>query len=124
MSGQRPTQVNATMPSGETGLERNRNSAAAVPSGSTVLSGVRARARALLAGAPADGDGSVRLSEAECRSLLAGIVPFGPAIRRGGRRRGPGRRPGRSKYPVVCKLLDPAVLHKTELGLVRRAVIG
>ena len=31
--------------------------------------------------------------------------------------------PGPSKYPVVCKLLDPAVLHKTEFGLVRRAVM-
>ena len=110
MSGQLPTQVNATTSADST-----------AHSGDTVLSGVRARARALLAVGPADGDGSVRLSEAECRSLLAGIVPFGPAIPAAGADEALAAARV-VKYPVVCKLLDPAVLHKTELGLVRRAV--
>jgi acyl-CoA synthetase (NDP forming) len=117
MSGQRPTQVSApvpgeTVPSGEP-----------VPSGDSAFSGVRARARALLAGGPAGdaGDGSVRLSEAECRSLLAGAAPFGPATAAAGvdEALAAARLTG---YPVAVKLLDPAVLHKTEFGLVRRAV--
>jgi acyl-CoA synthetase (NDP forming) len=100
-----------------------------------VLSGIRARARALLAGpvpsaegtGPADGagdgDGSVRLGEAECRSLLAGIAPFGPAVPAAGvaGALAAAREVG---YPVVCKLLDPGVLHKTEFGLVRGALTG
>jgi acyl-CoA synthetase (NDP forming) len=109
MSGQLPTQVNVT-----------------TSADSTAFSGVRARARALLAGGPADGEGegegSVRLSEAECRSLLADIVPFGPAIPAAGADEALAAARA-VNYPVVCKLLDPAVLHKTELGLVRRALM-
>ncbi len=75
----------------------------------------------MLAGGPADG-GGVRLSEAECRSLLAGIVPFGPAVAAAGVEEALAAARA-VKYPVVCKLLDPAVLHKTEFGLVRRAVM-
>jgi acyl-CoA synthetase (NDP forming) len=99
------------------------------------LSGIRAKAQALLAGAgngdhdgsnaadgsDAGGDGGVRLGEAECRSLLAGVISFGPAIQAAGGAE--AREAARAvKYPVVCKLLDPAVLHKTEFGLVRRDV--
>jgi acetate---CoA ligase (ADP-forming) len=100
MSGQRPTRVD-----------------------DTVLSGVRARARALLASGPAggDGDGGVRLGEAGCRSLLAGVVPFGQAIAAAGADEALAAARAVT-YPVVVKLLDPAVLHKTEFGLVRRAV--
>jgi acyl-CoA synthetase (NDP forming) len=81
--------------------------------------------RALLArdhaDADAEADGGVRLGEAECRSLLAGAVPFGPATEVTGV--DAALAAARAiKYPVVCKLLDPAVLHKTEFGLVRRAV--
>ena len=138
MSGQRPTRANAAvagagltgaglpsagLPSaglpddglpGDTGLPGG----AAAPGAATAR--VRARAQALLAGA---GDGGVRLGEAECRSLLAGIVPFGPAVAAAGVEEAlaAARAIG---YPVVCKLLDPAVLHKTEFGLVSGPVTG
>ena len=124
MSGQRPPRVNAPLPSSDTAPADSTLSAEdTVTAAGALLAGVRARAQALLAGGPAGGDGSVRLGEAECRSLLAGVVPFGPAIAAAGvdEALGAARAIG---YPVVCKLLDPAVLHKTELGLVRGAVAG
>jgi len=123
MSGQRPTQVNAPTFAGGTGLSSD-----AGLSSETALSGVRARARALLADGAADGTGhgtgddGVRLGEAECRSLLADVVPFGPAVTAAGVEEALAAAQA-VKYPVVCKLLDPAVLHKTEFGLVRRAVM-
>jgi acyl-CoA synthetase (NDP forming) len=119
MSGQRPAQVNAPMFTGDTGLSDD-----AVLSSETALSGVRARARALLADGTghSTGDDGVRLGEAECRSLLADVVPFGPAVTAAGVEEALAAAQA-VKYPVVCKLLDPAVLHKTEFGLVRRAVM-
>lgn len=124
MSGQRPTQVNPTMFTGQDGLSGD-----AALSSETALSGVRARVRARLADGAADGTGTgpgddgVRLGEAECRSLLADVVPFGPAVTAATVEEALAAAPA-VKYPVVCKLLDPAVLHKTEFGLVRRAVMG
>jgi acyl-CoA synthetase (NDP forming) len=100
---------------GDTGLSDD-----AVLSSETALSGVRARVRALLA--DGTGDDGVRLGEAECRSLLADVVPFGPAVTAAGVEEALAAAQA-VKYPVVCKLLDPAVLHKTEFGLVRRAVM-
>jgi acetate---CoA ligase (ADP-forming) len=87
--------------------------------GADALAAVRARVRALLGSVPADG--SVSLGEDECRSLLAGIAPFGPAaaVADAAGAVAAARATG---YPVVVKLLDPSVLHKTELGLVRRGI--
>jgi acyl-CoA synthetase (NDP forming) len=102
MSGQRSIQVN-----------------------STVLSGIRARVQELLAGERAGangaGEGGVQLGEGECRSLLADLAPFGTAVPAAGATEAvaAARATG---YPVVCKLLDPGVLHKTELSLVRRGI--
>ena len=125
MSGQRPTQVNAPMFTGDTGLAND-----AVLSSETALSGVRARVRALLADGAADGTGhgtghgtgddGVRLGEAECRSLLADVVPFGPAVTAAGVEEALAAAQA-VKYPVVCKLLDPTVLHKTEFGFMARS---
>src|ERR1700761_8352888 len=99
MSGQRPTRANAA-PSGRAGLPGGE-----APRGGAGVSRVRARVQALLAGAGAGG-GGVRLGEAECRSLLAGVVPFGPAAEAAGADEAlaAARAIG---YPVMCKLLDP-----------------
>jgi acetate---CoA ligase (ADP-forming) len=93
-----------------------------------VLAGIRASAQALLAsgtgdGSASDNNGGVALNEGQCRSLLAGAVPFGLATPVAGvtEALAAARATG---YPVVCKLLDPAVVHKTELGLVRRGIAG
>jgi acyl-CoA synthetase (NDP forming) len=78
---------------------------------------IRARTRALL---DAEGE-SVALSEGSCRALFEGIVPFGPAVEAAGA--GEAVQAASAMcYPVVCKVLDPAVAHKTELGLVRRGI--
>jgi acyl-CoA synthetase (NDP forming) len=105
-----------------------------------VLAGIRARAQAMLGSASdssaadssasnssasdssaADGNHGVALNEGQCRPLLAGAVPFGRATAVAGvtEARAAAQATG---YPVVCKLLDPAVVHKTELGLVRRGI--
>src|SRR6266700_2478712 len=84
--------------------------------------GIRARAQALLASGANDGnDGSVGLNEGQCRPLLAGAVPFGLATPVAGVTEALAAAQV-TGYPVVCKLLDPAVVHKTELGPVRRAI--
>jgi acetate---CoA ligase (ADP-forming) len=109
--------------------------------GAGALSAVRARVRALLAAAAGDdgadgtassgadgtassgADRSVSLGEAQCRALLAGLAPFGPVAEAAG----PAEAVAAAQvtgYPVVLKLLDPSVLHKTELGLVRTGIAG
>ena len=77
---------------------------------------IAATARGLLSGAP-----ELSLAEGACRSLLADVVPFGTAIEAAGV---PDALAAADEtgYPVVCKLLDPAVPHKTEFGLVRAGI--
>jgi acetate---CoA ligase (ADP-forming) len=91
----------------------------ATHSGSGSFPGIRAGAQALLANNH-DGTG-VQLNEGACRSLLTRVVPFGPATPAAGvaEALAAARAIG---YPVVCKLLDPVVMHKTELGLVHLGI--
>ncbi len=77
---------------------------------------IAATARALLSGAP-----ELSLAESACRSLLAGVVPFGTTIEAAGVTEALVAA-AETGYPVVCKLLDPAVPHKTEFGLVRAGI--
>jgi acetate---CoA ligase (ADP-forming) len=79
---------------------------------------IAATARALLSDAP-----EVSLAESAGRSLLAGVVPFGTAIEAAGVTDALAAA-AETGYPVVCKLLDPAVPHKTEFDLVRTSIAG
>jgi acyl-CoA synthetase (NDP forming) len=83
----------------------------------TAFTEVRARAQALLSA----GGGTAELGEGSCRLLLEGIVPFGQAVEAGTAAEAVAA-VRTINYPVVCKLLDPAVMHKTELGLVHSGI--
>ena len=58
-----------------------------------------------------------RLGEAELRELLGSLIDFGPAVSCSDVS-GAVRAAETLGFPVVLKLLEPGVLHKTELGLV------
>jgi acyl-CoA synthetase (NDP forming) len=58
-----------------------------------------------------------RLGEAELRELLAELIDFGPAVNCSDVS-GAVQAAETLGFPVVLKLLEPGVLHKTELGLV------
>jgi acyl-CoA synthetase (NDP forming) len=58
-----------------------------------------------------------RLGEAELRELLGDLIDFGPAVSCSDVS-GAVRAAETLGFPVVLKLLEPGVLHKTELGLV------
>jgi acyl-CoA synthetase (NDP forming) len=82
---------------------------------------ITATARALLSAA--SGAPELSLTESACRALLAGVVPFGTAIEVAGVTAALAAAE-ETGYPVVCKLLDPAVPHKTEFRLVRAGIAG
>ena len=61
---------------------------------------------------------NTRLGEAELRELLGDLIEFGPAISCSDVSEAV-RAAETLGFPVVLKLLEPGVLHKTELGLVQ-----
>jgi acyl-CoA synthetase (NDP forming) len=64
-----------------------------------------------------------RLGEAELRDLLGDLIDFGPAISCGDVS-GAVRAAETIGFPVVLKLLEPGVLHKSELGLVEVGLVS
>ncbi|MGH3201234.1 MAG: acetate--CoA ligase family protein [Streptosporangiaceae bacterium] len=64
-----------------------------------------------------------RLGEAELRELLGELIDFGPATSCSDVS-GAVRAAEALGFPVVLKLLEPGVLHKTELGLVEVGLVS